>query len=203
MKIEKITDKKFLGWLPVVLSIVVIYQAVMLVSTLQKLDNQTTTTIGSVPVIKQTKDTMIFGLKSDSKDFKVGQTYEIAVMLKSPKMTAIDGADIFVKFDTAGFDVSDLKQVDGLPTLAYKNISKATGMISAGLYISAKEGLVLNEALEKKLVTFKIKPKMAGKFAFNLTTRNDSKEFATMIVETQTKKVVPFVVEQLQINVSK
>jgi hypothetical protein len=182
---------------------VAIYQAVMLVSTLQNLDNQPTTTIGSVPVIKQTKDTMIFGLKSDSKDFKVGQTYEIAVMLKSPKMTAIDGADIFVKFDTAGFDVSDLKQVDGLPTLAYKNISKATGMISAGLYISAKEGLVLNEALEKKLVTFKIKPKMAGKFAFNLTTRNDSKEFATMIVETQTKKVVPFVVEQLQINVSK
>jgi len=201
MKIEKINDKRFLGWLPLVLSVVVIYQAVMLVSTLQKLNNATTTT-GTVAT-KKNADALVFGLKSDSKDFKIGQIYEMAVVLRSPKMTAIDGADIFVKFDAAGFDVSDLKPAVGLPSLAYKSISQATGMISAGLYISAKEGLVLNEALEMKLVTFKIKPKIAGKFVFNLTTRNDSKEFATMIVETQTKKVLPFAIEQLQISVSK
>ena len=202
MKIEQISDKKFIGWLPAVLALVVIFQSVMLVNFMKKEDNQTVI-VDSINTVKTASEQVVFGITSETKDFKVGKIYEIAVTVKTPQEIAIDGADIFVKVDPAFFDVTDLKQADGLPSLAYKSISKATGMVSAGLYISAKDGLVLEKALEKKLITFKIQPKIAGKAVINLTTRNDSKEFATMIVETQTKKVLPFAIEQLQVSVSK
>lgn len=201
MKIEKIDHKKFLGWLPLILSVVVIYQSVMLVNSLKRM--RYIEQGGEIISNKKADDILVFGLKSDAKDFKLGQLYEMAVFVKSPKSVAVDGSDIFVKFNEEAFDVSDLKSADTLPSLAYKNISKATGIISAGVYITAQEGLLLNEGLETKLVTFKIKPKLEGNFVFNLTTRNDSKEFATMIVETQTKKVLPFAIEELEISVSK
>jgi len=194
-----IKNKKIFFILLVIIIIVVIYEVIVLIKPSKK-----NTIVLQEETKKQEevvgKAEVVLKIKTNETKMVVGKQYFVTVSVTALRDIAIDGADMFVKFDPIVFKASDVKQGLGLPNLVYKKI-KDTGLVAAGLYITEKAGLVLKANEEKDLISFQIEPKEKGKYVISLNTKQDDPQYSTTIAETQTAKVIPFKVEKLNVNV--
>jgi len=191
-------NKKIFLILLVIIVIAVVVEIVILIKPKKK---EIVVEEVAVEKVVEEQAEMIFKIKSDATKMLVGQPYFITVSVIAKRDMAIDGADMFVKFDPVAFKASDIKQSIGLPNLVYKKV-KDTGLVAAGLYITEKAGLALMANEEKDLITFQIEPKEKGKYVISLNTKQDDIQYSTTVAETQTAKVIPFSVEKLNISVA-
>ncbi len=203
---QKINKKQVLNWVIPVFAVIVIFQAVILVTN-SLTPAKTATQVASSTATKKTEaitpvtTELNLSLVSPEEEWQVGKTTTVTLKVTANTRKAVDAMDLYIKYDPAAFKVTDLTVGEGLPKPASSKISPKTGLIVANIYISGTSSFNLEKAVDKDLITFKVTPQRAGDFNFEIDTGKTARDSVTMLVEAKTAKVIPFTAETFKIKV--
>jgi hypothetical protein len=143
---------------------------------------------------------LIFGISS--KDMKVGNSYNVEVNMVGKSDFALDAIDLYVKYDSSAFTVSNLTfQNDLKPT--FNKVSPQNDLIVSNFLISEPTGIKIANGSSRTVMKFNVVPKKAGNFSFEIASGNSDKESVTMFIENATSKILSFSSNKLNVNVLK
>lgn len=155
-------------------------------------------------VVKTVKDPVYqINLTAKNSQLSLSQNSNVAVKLTGSSEHNVDSVNVYVKYDPEAFEVSNLKFGTKLPKPAFSKVSTLRGLVVANFLISDAKGLNLKKGEELAVMDFDIKPKKTGNFDFEISTGQEMKESATMIVENGTAKVLPFTSNKLTVTVAR
>lgn len=193
---------KLLTYLVPVLAVIVLAESVMLISRFQN-------KITDVEPIKTEKKSQIvdekiykLAISSDKDSYQIGDQGKITVKMNGNTSKKIDAIDLYLKFDTSAFSVSNINSDSRLPKPAFSKVSTLKNMLVSNFLITEPEGLNLLAGEELNVVSFNFKVNKAGSFDFEISTGDEMKESATMIVENSTAKPLSFSSNKLSIKVT-
>lgn len=189
-----------------VVAIIVVIESIVLVSNLDKSNDSVIVNQTSelTPMLnKELEDPVVdFVFATDTKEMKVGGSYEVVLNLVARKNFNLDGLEAYVNYDTKMLTVSKLVQGTVLPKA--DRLTNVDGMLRSIFFISTpKEGYLIKKGDVIKILSFEVTPKAVGKSVLELGTGNEGKQFVTMVVENATSKQLPFSGNKLEINVIK
>lgn len=144
---------------------------------------------------------IIFGV--DTKTMEVGKKYTVDMSLLSKDEYSLGSMELYVRFDPEAFEVSNINYDKKLVKPDVLRVSDKKGIVVANYYILDSEGLELDKAEHYSLIMFDVKPKKAGSYDFKISTGNDDGESVTMFLDNKTRKELPFISNNLSVNVVK
>ncbi len=191
-----------------VIAVLVLAESLMLILNINKVkigkgevvDNSTPTE-GVKPT--STEPIYMIELGATSEEMTVGKAEKIEVKAKAEEDRSLDSINVYLEYDPSAFTVSGLTFDDRLPEPVFSKASDTKGLVVATFLISKDDGLTVNKDDELNLMSFSVKPLKSGDFTFKISTGNESKESATMFVESATSKVLPFSSNELSVRVTK
>lgn len=196
--------------LPIV-ALIVLGESVMLISRLgnerivsqsQEKSGQTVMTATESGKQEQSK-VYGFEITSDSNNLTLNKTGLVEVKLKGNSDRFVDAVNVYVKYNPEAFEISNIVYDAKLPKPTFDKVSTERGLIVTNFLISEPKGLKIinNETLT--VMKFNITPKTTGVFNFEISTGNEMKESATMIVENATSQVLSYSSNKLTVNVAR
>lgn len=191
-------QNKYLKFIIPIVAVVVIIEAIVLVDGLtKKVGNSPRQNMEMVSVSTD-------GAVKQSDRIKIalyGDNQEIKAVLEPISNVNLDAINLYIKFDPKKVTVKTLRFEDeSLPKPTIQKISNEKGVVVIDYLISEKQGLVLEKGSNHQLVVMEIDPKVKGKIDFEITTGKETGDSATMFVETDSSKQVPFEVQNLSIE---
>lgn len=200
-------ENKLIKTLIPIVAMIVVLESVILVSNLDKGNNVADSKIEEViPTEGEEKDELPvadFVFATDTKEMKVGKSYEVVLNLVAKKDLALDAIETYVDYDPKLVTVSKLVSGSTLPKADVSKIDEKNGKVSVVFLIDEKAGYVTKSDEINKIVSFMVTPKVEGQINLELTTSSDDKKLVTMIVETATSKQLTFSSNKLEINAIK
>lgn len=200
-------ENKLIKILIPIVAMIVVLESVILVSNLDKGNNMADSKIEElVPTEGEEKDespVADFVFATDTKEMKVGKSYEVVLNLVAKKDLALDAIETYVDYDPKLVTVSKLVSGSTLPKADVSKIDEKNGKVSVVFLIDEKAGYVTKSDEINKIVSFMVTPKVEGQINLELTTSSDDKKLVTMIVETATSKQLTFSSNKLEINAIK
>jgi len=201
-------ENKLIKILVPIIAVVVIFESIMLVSSLEK---QTQVSVSNSNVATESAEpsknieTPVIDLTfiTTSTDIKVGKSYKVELDLVGNKNIFIDGIETYIKYNPELVTVNGLVSSDKLPKANLSKIDNENGVIKNIILIDDKTGYKIVKDQVNKILTFNIVPKKEGLIEFEISSSNTDKKFVTMIVETATSKVLNFSSSKLEINAIK
>jgi hypothetical protein len=189
-----------------VVAIVVVIESIILVSNLDKSDSEVmiNQTSEITPVLNKELETTVadFVFATDTKEMKVGKSYEVVLNLVAGKDFNLDGLEAYVNYDPKVLTVSKLTQGTVLPKA--DKLENVNGMLRSVFFVETpREGHSVKKGDVIKVLSFEVTPKAVGKSVLELGTGNEGKQFVTMVVENATSKQLPFSSNKLEINAIK
>jgi hypothetical protein len=204
-------NKEVLKYLVPVVAVLVVLESVVLISKLSSKTQPVSpeaTIQESGGVVEETAEEkgpavmdMVFG--TETKELKVGEAKPIELNLISKGDYKLDALSLFVKYDPEAFDVANINYDQRLPSPILMKASTKAKLVVANFMVSEPGGFEIKNGETVKVLSFEVTPKKEGSFNFELSTSKDSKESATMFVETATSKDLPYSSSKLTISVSK
>lgn len=201
-----------LKYLIPVVAIIVLGESVMLIGRLgngqtqMPLKEVTKQTV--VPTIENTTPVVkavVYGIEISTvnKNLTLNKSGTVEVKMTADAEKAVDSVNVYVKYNPEAFDISNLTFDKKLPKPTFEKVSVERGLVVANFLVSAPQGLKISQGEVISLMTFKINPKKTGVFNFEISTGNEMKESATMIVENATSEVLPYSSNKLTVNVTR
>ena len=193
-------QKKYLMFLIPLVAVVVIVESIVLVSGLNK--NQTT----NLPVeVLPTKTPPVLDIVFGGKaQMKLGESGDVEVSVISKNDYAVDSIDLFIKYDKSAFDLANLTAGKTLPKPSFSKISDKTSLVVVSYKITEAEGFRIIQGEPLSLAKFRVTPKKAGTFAFEVNTGEAGKESVTMFVKTgRPITILPFSSNKLTVEVAR
>lgn len=133
----------------------------------------------------------------------VGQVGKINVLASAKTNKQVDNINVYVKYDPAKVEVSNLEFDKRLPKPTYQKVSDKRGVVVVNYYVTdSASGYKIKSGESLSLMNFEIRPKVAGVVDLEISTGNEMKESATMFVENTTGEAIPFSSSKLSINVA-
>lgn len=202
----------YLKFLIILVAVVVIIESVVLVQSIDEsrkkaaakrseITGQTVTLAPSVTTAN--KNVLDVRLSTKTPVLKMGQSGQVSVDFSSFDKKYLDTINLYVKYDPAKVTISGLQYNPKLPKPVFSKISDKTGLVVSNIFISDAKGYAVEPNVATNISVFSIKPKVPGLIEFEISTGKDSKESATMFVETQTSKALPYSSNKLTVNVQK
>jgi hypothetical protein len=193
-------------------AVIVLAESVMLISNLNASKFNKTVTSGQPQVVTSTVTPVESGINNAvyavtvttaTKEMKLNQAGIVEVKAIGNADKALDAVNIYLKYDPAAFEISNLTFDKKLPAATFSKVSQTTGLVVANFLISTQAGLKVNSGDVLSLMKFSAKPIKTGVFSFEISTGKEMKESATMFVENATSKILPFSTSGLTVNVSR
>ena len=202
-------QNKIINMLVPVVAVIVLVESVMLISNLNAKKQNDLMTDGSLENNALVSDNAneeqpVYRIIADTvnKEMNLARDEIVEVKAVGNSDRALDSISVYLKYDPDAFEVSVLTFDDKLPAPTFSKVSQSTGLIVANFLISEPEGLVVAEGEELTLMKFSAKPLKTGTFSFALSDGSEEKEAKTMFVESMTSKILPYLTEELVVNVS-
>jgi hypothetical protein len=199
-------NNKIVKTLIPVIAVIVIFESVMLVSSLEKKTAVSDVIVKKSEIVqKEVKEENAFDLSltTDSKEMKIGKNYQIKLQALVKEKKTLDAIDIAIKYDAKNLDVSGLVFDSKLQKPTIGKVVKDDGMIEISYLIETKQGITFNVGDIVNLVSFNVKAKQIGSYTFEIATGNEDKKFDTLFVENTSAKALPFTSNKLEINIIK
>lgn len=203
-------DNKLIKFLIPLVAAVVIFESVVLVTSLEKgtkqVVNDNNVATDSAEVVDQEKiesPVASFVFSTDTSEMKVGKSYKVTLNLLPKESKTIGAIETYIKYDAKNLKIANLVSTSKLQKPAISKIDSENGMIKNIILIDDKGGveLVANNLLP--VLTFEVTPKTEGDYTLELGYGNESKEFVTLVVENTTAKSLVWTDGKLDINVIK
>jgi hypothetical protein len=176
-------------------AVLVIIESIFLVSSLVK--NNQTVEIGETPVPEKV---MKIDLVSQVENYVIGESFEVKVIIEAENDVLVDAVNLYVQYDPGQATVSELTSLEAMPPPTFAKISDKKDMIVLNYYIE-NEGFPFLAKQPVEVASFMVTPTAAGEIKMDLSTGVEDKDSVTMIVENGTSKVVPFISNNLRIEV--
>lgn len=201
---------KLVGILVPIIAIIIIFESVLLVSRLNT-NNAKPAVVEVVKTqeasqsseVKPVESVLDLVFATDTKEMKVGKTYKMELNMVAKDDKTIDALETYIKYDPVVITVSGLSFNSKLPKPTLSKIDAVKGFVEGIILVEAKPGLVIKNGEVTQILSFNITPKKAGVSNLEISTGNDDKNFATMVVESVISKEIPLSVNKLEINVIK
>lgn len=193
MKFDK---TKILRVLIPLVAILVIAESIYLVSTLVGRN-------GGQPNITENpmSDKAInIALVSQSDSYTVGKPFEVKVVMSTEDEMLVDAMNLYIQYDRLAATVSDLTSLEELPQPTFAKISDKKDVIVLNYYIE-NNGYAFLPNNQVEVASFMVTPRVKGEITLDLSTGVEDKDSVTMIVENGTSKVIPFLANNLRIEV--
>jgi len=188
-----------------IVAVIVVIESVLLVSNLSK--NESVVTVDNITPTEEVEKIEApvadFVFATDTKEMKVGKSYEVILNLVGKQNLTLDGIETYVKYDPEKITVSKLISGKTLPKAEISKIDSKLGTISNVLLIDDVKGYVVKSNEINKVISFTVTPKKEGLITLELITSSEDKKSVTMIVETTTSKSLTFSSNKLEINATK
>ncbi|HOG37532.1 MAG TPA: hypothetical protein PKZ29_01250 [Candidatus Woesebacteria bacterium] len=189
-----------------IIAVIVVIESIILVSNLDKSNTGGVANQSSQlsPVLEKEVDNPVvdFVFATDTKEMKVGKSYEVVLNLVAKKDFNLDGLEAYINYDSQLLTVSKLAQGTALPKA--DKLENMSGMVKSIFFIETpKEGYAVKTGEIVKVLSFEVTPKAVGVSTLELGTGNEGKQFVTMVVENTTSKQLPFSGNKLEINATK
>jgi len=201
-------ENKVLMILIPVIAVVVIAESLILVNRLAKksiVQAPSGTEVTEVLTPTQIMEVPVFNLvpMTDKTELKVGEKTTVTVYAVNKGDYSLDAINLYLKADTKNLNLSNLTFDSKMPKPVFSKISTKQDLIVVSYMISEPSGLKVVKNTSMVLAKFDVTAKKEGVYTFEVSTSNDSKESATMLVENATSKVLPYSSSKLTINVVK
>ncbi len=202
-------DNKLIKLLIPLVSVVIIFESIMLVSNLKKGNNTVVdntnveTNIATESADTKEVEASVADLTFTTKEteMKVGKNYKVELNLTGNKDFFIDGIENYIKYDSELVTISGLTSSPKLPKATISKVDIVNGIIENVVLVDKTEGFKIVKDEINQLLTFNVVPKKEGLITFEVSTGD--KKFVTLIVETTTSKSLPFSANKLEINAIK
>jgi hypothetical protein len=194
-----------------VIAVIVIFESVLLVSRLNntsapvatKVVEETTKEATNSSEVKTTEPVMALVFATDTKEMKVGKAYKVELSMVAKEDKTIDAIESYINYDPSLMTVSGLMVNDKLSKTSKNTIDNKTGLIKSSVLIETKPGYMIKNGEVIKVLSFNVTPKKVGVSSLEISTGNDNKNSATMIVESLISKEIPLSTNKLEINAIK
>ncbi len=196
-----------------IVALVVVFESIMLVSSLDnggvKSNDMIGEKDGSKQEVEQTKaiePVADFIWETETNEMKVGKSYKVTLNLLSKKDLVLDSVESSIYFDPKMVEVSQLvtnKETFGQDLKP--QVNNKEGRIGSILWSGDEVGVGYSIKKDDtlKILSFLVTPKSEGKVSFDISTSKEDNKFATIIVETDTSKKMSYLTNQLEINITK
>ena len=196
---------KYLKFLIPVLAIIVILEAVLLVSNLQMAKKVVTNGSNNAAQVDQNPvagELIAVEVMAESNEFMVNKKNPVKVVMRAEKAMSLDSVNLFVKYDPKAFVLSELVSNEAIAKPVFEKISTEKGLVVVN-YMIAGSGFTVKAGEEIELASFVATGKSVGDYTFEISTGAEAKESATMFVDTDSSKAVPYSSSALTVTVSK
>jgi len=190
-----------------IVAIVIVVESLVLINNLNKKKQEV--------VVKETPKSGLVNNKSVNEKavvsvlvngvgaMKLNETSTIEVKASALQTKSVDSINVYLKYNPAAFELSNLTFDKRLPTPTFSKISINKGLVVVNFLVSDPSGLKMMASEDITLMKFDAKPKSVGKFEFEINTGNELKESATMFVENATSAILPFSSNKLTVDVGR
>jgi hypothetical protein len=198
-------NNKIIRILIPIVAVVVIFESIMLVSSLEKnVNSPNVNDVDSTVISKKVPAEMkAFEVKfeTDAKEMKIGKKYEVSVNLTPMDNFNLNGIDLYIKFDPTMVTVSNLVFGKELAKPDFIKVSDKKDVIVANFLFAAKDGVVFIKNKNVKVLTFIVTPKKLGVSYLEISTGDSDGDSVTMFVDKVTSKALLFSSNKLEVNV--
>lgn len=200
-------DNKIIRILIPVVSVLIIFESIMLVSGLQKKTVSTSTeNIATNMVVtvtpKEVNNNSIIGLNlvSSESAIKVGKSYKVTLNLTAKQEIKLNALDLYVKYNPEVLTISNLVSGKDIVKPSFMKVSDKKSVVATSFLFTAKDGTVFAKDKETNILTFNITPKKAGVSSLQISTGDSQGDSVTMLVDKATSKALPFSSNKLEIK---
>lgn len=205
-------ENKLIKFLIPVVALIVVFESIILVSNL---DKSTTKNIDMVEKVSDDKQTLQqkekeepvadFIWETENLEMKIGKSYKVVLNLLTKTDLELDSVETHIYFDSKKVTVSKLETNKKIgEALKPSGVNNERGFITV---ISWKDDegpgyeAKANETVE--VLSFMVTPKIEGVLDFDLSTSKTDNKLATILLESNTVKSLPYLSNKLEINVIK
>jgi len=197
-------NNKIIQALVPVIAVVVIFESVMLVSSLEKNNTSTMVVNNVTPVVtvveKQKVNSFDVSFSIDETQMKIGKKYKVSVKLMPKDIYNLNALDLYVKFDPDMVEVSNLVSSKDLETPVLIKVSDKKNVVAMNYLFADKEGAPFNKDREVVILTFTVTPKTAGNSSFEISTGDSDGDSVTMFVDKNTSEGLFFTSNKLDVE---
>ena len=197
-------NNKIIQALVPVIAVVVIFESVMLVSSLEKNNTSTMVVNNVTPVVtvveKQKVNSFDVSFSTDETQMKIGKKYKVSVKLMPKDIHNLNALDLYVKFDPDMVEVSNLVSSKDLETPVLLKVSDKKNVVAMNYLFADKEGAPFNKDREVVILTFTVTPKTAGNSSFEISTGDSDGDSVTMFVDKNTSEGLFFTSNKLDVE---
>jgi len=205
-------ENKLIKILIPVIALVVVFESITLVSTLNKETTKPNSLTGESnqdnQVVQQkveTEPVADFVWESETTGMKVGKEYKVILNLLPKNDFLMDSVETHIYFDPKKVTVSKLETNKDLgESLKPSGIDNTKGFITAILWKNVDEpGYEAKKSEATEVLSFMVTPKAEGEIQFDLSASKSDTKLATIIVDSNTARPLAYSSNILEINVSK
>ena len=188
-----------------IVAVVVVLESIILVSKLGKNVVTTNVTTDVVEEVEQVREPVAdFVFETETKEMKVGKSYQVNLNLVGSKEVNLDAIETYVKYDSDKVTISKLTASKDLPqTLKAPKVDTNTGLISAIFLWDVGEiySIVPDQVIQ--VLSFTVTPKVAGETSISLVEADGTDTSSTLLVESVTSNKLLFLSNKLEISAVK
>jgi len=191
------------------IAVVVIIESIVIVFNLNKSVSQSKTNNVS-PNVEEVVETKVdqpvanFNFETETKEMKVGKSYEVKLILVGTKEVNLDAIETYLKYDSTKLTISKLTSNKELPKMTKNSgIDSKPGLISSIFLWDVNKYYSVKTADIIPVLSFMVTPKVDGETTINLITNSENNSSATMMIENHTSKSLSFLSNDLKISVIK
>lgn len=189
--------QKYSGWLIPLLALLVIFQAIVLI-TQPPVKKQDLGNYLPIPIIEPVKEaSVILSFVPSGIALKKGQSASFDLVLTPKKGTRLDGADVVLGFDPKILQIVQVSTPKLFSIASQKRQDEANGKIYITFLEENPGGILIDK--EVKLLTLTVKGKTAGEGDVSIITAD--KGPSTVVTENGTSKKILFEKGNLKIAV--
>jgi len=193
-------NNKIIKILIPVIAVVVIFESVILVSSLEKNTNSAVVSDVTPTVTEEEKiNSFDVNFSTDETQMKIGKKYKVSVKLMPKDSYNLNALDLYVKFDPAMVTISNLVSSKDLATPDLLKVSDKKDVIAMNYLFVDEDGAAFNKDREVVILTFTVTPKVTGSSYFEVSTGDSEGNSVTMFVDKNTSKSLFFTGNKLEV----
>lgn len=197
-------DNKIVKMLIPIIAVIVIFESVVLVSSLEKNGASNVVNVAKpteMAVIEEKVNSFDLSLLTEEGEIKVGKKYKVSVKLTSKENYNLNALDLYVKYDPNMVTISNLIPTKELQTPTLIKVSDKKNVVVMNYLFEEKNGAIFTKDKETVLLTFTVTPKLSGITYFQISTGDNEGDSVTMFVDKNTSNQLNFTSNKLEMKI--
>lgn len=193
-------ENKIIKILIPIIAIVIIFESVVLVSSLEKKETEVISVDQKEEVVVEKKIIYDVSLSSENQEVSVGKKTKISAKIKAMEDSNLNALDLYIKYDPEMITISNLSATKELETPTFLKASEKKKVIAVNYLFEDKEGASFVKNQEVLLLTFDVTPIKIGEGYFEISTGDSEGDSVTMFVDKISSKGLDFASNKLEIS---